>query len=208
MYASEIFMNASKKISLKPLLSLWAIVLVFAAPCAFAKKDLFANEPNAEHTIQTQSLVTTSTAAVPADPKAEGVTPAPVEIKATPDREEKPSYLSAQLSRFKGHLVEAKEDLFGSKKSSKKITPDPKAASEKAEDEQTEGEVKPVVPVISPTEAAQRAQTYAEGQVINVRQYQDEGNQRYAVKLLQKNGRMKTVNLNAINGELIEETTD
>ena len=208
MYASQIFMNASKKLSLKSLLLFWTMALVLAAPSAFAKKDLFANEPASNHTTQTQSLVTASAAAVPADPKAAGVTPAPVEIKVAPAEEEKPSYLSAQLSRLKGHLVETKEDLFGSKKSSKKITPDPKAASEKAEDEQTEDEVKPVVPVISPTEAAQRAQTYAEGQVINVRQYQDEGNQRYAVKLLQKNGRMKTVNLNAVNGDLIEETTD
>jgi uncharacterized membrane protein YkoI len=61
------------------------------------------------------------------------------------------------------------------------------------------------VATISATEAAQRAQTFAEGQVINVRKYAEDDKPRYAVKLLQKNGRMKTINLDAVNGALIEE---
>jgi len=40
---------------------------------------------------------------------------------------------------------------------------------------------------------------------MNVRKYKDEDKTRYAVKLLQKNGRMKTVTLDANSGELIEE---
>ena len=200
-------MHASKKFSLRFPLSLWAMATILAAPCAFAKKDLFANDPAASHASQTQSYVTAS--AAPANHDAEASkTQTPVESKAVPEEKE-PSYLAVQMTRLKGHLVEAKEDLFGSKKSSKKIAPDTKAVQkEEANDENSSAESQPEQPVISATEAAQRAQTYAEGQVINVRQYQDEGNQRYAVKLLQKNGRMKTINLNAVNGDLIEETTD
>jgi uncharacterized membrane protein YkoI len=201
-------MYASQNLSLKLLLSLWAMALVLAAPCAFAKKDLFANEPAGSHTSQAQSLVTTSADAKTETPTVRAVEPKIAEIKTAPE-EKKPSYLETQLIRFKGHLVETKEDLFGSKTSSKKIKPDAKALVENtaASDENSKEETQPELPVISPTEAAQRAQTYSDGQVINVRQYQDEGNQRYAVKLLQKNGRMKTINLNAFNGELIEEST-
>ena len=208
-------MHASKKLLLKSLLSLWAIAMVLTTPYAFAKKDLFANDPASSHAPQTQNLVTTSAASTDtktAYTKTEVVAPAPapVEVKAAPAVEKKPSYINTQLTRLKGHLVETKEDLFGSKKSSEKITPEKKALSENTEssEEAVAEDTQPELPVISATEAAQRAQTYAEGQVINVRQYQDEGSQRYAVKLLQKNGRMKTINLNAVTGELIEETTD
>ena len=41
--------------------------------------------------------------------------------------------------------------------------------------------------------------------MINVRKYNEDDKPRYAVKLLQKNGRMKTINLDAVNGTLIEE---
>jgi uncharacterized membrane protein YkoI len=197
-------------------LSFFGIAAVLATPCAFAKKDLFANEPAANHASHTQHLVTNSSTSVDSgivEPNTQTVAPAAVEKKTArveKNTENKPSYIEAQFIRLKGHVVETKEDLFGSKNSSKKITPNTKAAAGKNEvsEDQSSESVKPEVPVISATEAAQRAQTFADGQVINVRQYQDEGNQRYAVKLLQKNGRMKTVNLNAVNGELIEETTD
>ncbi|RYY74231.1 MAG: hypothetical protein EOO52_15340 [Gammaproteobacteria bacterium] len=204
-------MYASQKSLLKLLLSLWVMGTVFTAPAAFAKKDLFANEPGNDHATQAQSIVTTSAPAKNQNielAQAQTIPPVVSETKSAPI-EKKPSYLETQLVRFKGHLVEAKEDLFGSKKSSKKITPDTKnAAKAESSEDQSSEDAQPDVPVISATEAAQRAQTFADGQVINVRQYQDEGNQRYAVKLLQKNGRMKTINLNAVNGELIEETTD
>jgi len=201
-------MHASKNISLMPLLSLLVMALVLAAPSAFAKKDLFANDPAGNQSSQVQNLVTTSSSAA-ADIKNEEPVVVADEPKAEDADDEKPSYIETQLTRLKGHLVEVKEDLFGSKKSSKKITPDTKAAAEQSlVDNAHAEEVQPELPTISATEAAQRAQTFAEGQVINVRKYQEEDKPRYAVKLLQKNGRMKTINLNAVSGELIEETIE
>lgn len=200
-------MHASKTLLLKALLSLWATAMLLLAPPTFAKKDLFANEPGSNHAPQTQSLVTTS--AAPEEANTQTATLAQVDVKSAPAVEKKPSYIETQLTRLKGHLVETKEDLFGSKTSSKKIAPEKRAVVEKTESEEHSSEdAQPDLPVISATEAAQRAQTYTEGQVINVRQYVDEGNPRYAVKLLQKNGRMKTINLNAVTGELIEETNE
>ena len=201
-------MHASKNISLMPLLSLLVMALVLTAPSAFAKKDLFANDPAGNQSSQVQNLVTTSSSAA-ADIKNEEPVVVADEPKAEDADDEKPSYIETQLTRLKGHLVEVKEDLFGSKKSSKKITPDTKAATEQSlVDNAHAEEVQPELPTISATEAAQRAQTFAEGQVINVRKYQEEDKPRYAVKLLQKNGRMKTINLNAVSGELIEETIE
>lgn len=116
-----------------------------------------------------------------------------------------PSAIEVQFERLKRNLNKTKNDLFGNKESSeKKISPaiEPQLADSKA----LEDEPKSEVPTISATEAAQRAQTYAEGQVINVRKYHEEDKPRYAVKLLQKNGRMKTINLDAISGAQIEET--
>ncbi|RYY03711.1 MAG: hypothetical protein EOO53_07385 [Gammaproteobacteria bacterium] len=201
-------MHASKNISLMPLLSLLVMALVLTAPSAFAKKDLFANDPAGNQSSQVQNLVTTSSSAA-ADIKNEEPVVVADEPKAEEADDEKPSYIETQLTRLKGHLVEVKEDLFGSKKSSKKITPDTKAAAEQSlVDNAHAEEVQPELPTISATEAAQRAQNFAEGQVINVRKYQEEDKPRYAVKLLQKNGRMKTINLNAVSGELIEETIE
>lgn len=116
-----------------------------------------------------------------------------------------PSAIEVQLERLKRNLTKTKNDLFGSKESSeKKVAPtiEPQLADSKA----MEDEPKTEVPVISATEAAQRAQTFAEGQVINVRKYHEDDKPRYAVKLLQKNGRMKTINLDAVSGAQIEET--
>ncbi len=204
-------MQAPQKILLKSLLSPLVMVLVLAAPSAFAKKDLFANDPAGKQAPQVESLVSASSAAS-VETKNEDPAPAaaPVEAKPAPleASEQKPSYLETQFTRLKGHLVEAKDDLFGSKKSSKKITPNTQTQAEQTltDSTHTNEEVQPELPTISATEAAQRAQTFAEGQVINVRKYQEEDKPRYAVKLLQKNGRMKTINLDAVNGELIEET--
>ena len=122
---------------------------------------------------------------------------------------DEPSALGVQMARLKRNLTKTKNDLFGSKSSSEK-----KAAPQTTEPQLTdstseEEDAKTAVATISTTEAAQRAQTFAEGQVINVRLYQESGQEgdkpRYAVKLLQKNGRMKTINLDAVNGALIEE---
>ncbi len=200
-------MQAPPKILLKSLLSPLAIALVLAAPSAFAKKDLFANDPAAKQAPQVENLVPASSAA-PVETKKEEVAPVEAKPAAAPAPEQKTSYIETQYTRFKGHLVETKEDLFGSKKSSKKITPNTQTQAEQtlADSAHLNEEVQPELPTISATEAAQRAQTFAEGQVINVRKYQEEEKPRYAVKLLQKNGRMKTINLDAVSGELIEET--
>ena len=203
-------MHTFKIILLKTLLPLLTVLMTLAAPCAFAKKDLFANDPANNQTVPTEHLVSSSAQSSVQNERKEEATVKAVEAKPLAEaKSEKPSYVAVQLTRLKGHLVEAKEDLFGSKNSSKKITPDTKPATDETlADNVHSDEVQPELPTISPTEAAQRAQALAEGQVINVRKYQEEDKQRYAVKLLQKNGRMKTINLNAVTGELIEETTD
>lgn len=206
-------MQARQKILLKSLLSPLVIAAILAAPSAFAKKDLFANDPAGKQATQVESLVSASSSAS-VEAKTEEPAAAPAEVKsapvAAPAPEQKSSYFETQYTRLKDHLVEAKEDLFGSKKSSKKITPNTQTQTEQNLTDSTHAteEVQPELPTISATEAAQRAQTFAEGQVINVRKYQEDDKQRYAVKLLQKNGRMKTINLDAVTGELIEETPE
>jgi uncharacterized membrane protein YkoI len=113
---------------------------------------------------------------------------------------------------LKGHLIDAKEDLFG-KKSAKKEVPSVPQQTETTltdsthsnEEAHSSEEAHIEVPTISAAEAAQRAQTLAEGQVINVRKYIEDEKPRYAVKMLQKNGRMKTINLDAVSGALIED---
>ncbi len=59
-------------------------------------------------------------------------------------------------------------------------------------------------PAISATDAALRAQRHVSGKVMNVRQFQDENKVLYGVKVLQKNGRMKTINVDANNGTIVE----
>lgn len=223
-------MQASTRFQLRTALAPLALALVLAAPCTFAKKDLFANDPGSKQNNHVEQLVPNAASSSSASsqepiPQQETVVtesanleksnqektkPAAPEVKsaAPVETEKKSSYFETQLTRLKGHLVEAKEDLFGSKKSAKKETPNVPPATESIATDSTHvsEEAQPELPTISTTEAAQRAQALAEGQVINVRKYQDEGQPRYAVKLLQKNGRMKTINLDAVTGTLIEET--
>ena len=61
-----------------------------------------------------------------------------------------------------------------------------------------------VEPAISPVDAAQRAQSHVDGQVMNVRKFREESKTLYGVKLLQKNGRMKTINVDANSGVIVE----
>lgn len=238
-------MNASPLLSLKLLLSPLVIAAVLAAPCAFAKKDLFATEPGAQHTpAAAQQLAPTSSTASEeskADTKTQNETlkpsEAPVNTTQTlteakkeildPPKEplaqkepsakkeaaiskepaaKEPSAIEVQLARLKRNLTKTKNDLFGDKKSAeKKTAAAPVIEPQLADNTAIEEEAKTEVATISAAEAAQRAQTFAEGQVINVRKYQEEDKPRYAVKLLQKNGRMKTINLDAVNGTPIEE---
>ncbi|GGY61680.1 hypothetical protein GCM10011613_01380 [Cellvibrio zantedeschiae] len=227
-------MQASKKLSVTALLSPLAIALVLAAPQAFAKKDLFGSEPGAKQSQHVEQLVpNASSSSAPAEAIAGTPTVEPAHIedkvkapapetntvetrapeakakaKHEKESEKPPSYLEKQFSRFKTNLAEAKEDLFGNKKSAKKDVPSVPQQTEPAVSENAHSgdDTQPEVPTISATEAAQRAQALAEGQVINVRKYQEDDKPRYAVKLLQKNGRMKTINLDAVSGTLIEDT--
>lgn len=233
-------MHASPLLSLRLLLSPLVMAAVLAAPCAFAKKDLFATEPGAKNAPAAQQLVPASSVASEeskADTKTQSETlkpsDAPVNPTQTPSIEAKkeildsqkepsaqkeastpkapaakePSAIEVQLARLKRNLTKTKNDLFGSKESSeKKVAAAPVIEPQLADSTAAEEEAKTEVATISATEAAQRAQTFAEGQVINVRKYSEDDKPRYAVKLLQKNGRMKTINLDAVNGTLIEET--
>lgn len=61
-----------------------------------------------------------------------------------------------------------------------------------------------VEPAISATEAALRAQNHVDGKVMNVRQLQEENRTFYGVKLLQKNGRIRTINVDANDGSIVE----
>jgi uncharacterized membrane protein YkoI len=218
-------MQASNISGLKTLLSPLAIALVLAAPCALAKKDLFANDPGTKQAYQTEQLVSPTSSssssasskesakedALAETVKSEEKNKSPVaQAKSTTETEseKKSSYFETQFSRLKGQLIETKEDLFGSKKSTKKeaLTAPQQTEINLADNTHSSEEAHSEVPTISAAEAAQRAQTFAEGQVINVRKYQEEDKPCYAVKLLQKNGRMKTINLDAVSGALIEET--
>jgi uncharacterized membrane protein YkoI len=245
-------MYASPTLTLKLLLLPLVMAIGLAAPCAFAKKDLFATEPGAKNAPVAQQLVPASSAASEenkADTKTQSETTKPIDAAISPTQAastdtrketqkepaahkessaqketsalkeaptskatvvKEPSAIEVQLARLKRNLTKTKNDLFGDKKSSeKKASAAPIIEPQLADNITGEEEAKTEVATISATEAAQRAQTFAEGQVINVRLYQESGLEedkpRYAVKLLQKNGRMKTINLDAVNGTLIEE---
>jgi uncharacterized membrane protein YkoI len=117
--------------------------------------------------------------------------------------------LEKQWVRLKKNLNKAKKDLFGSEPKHAQPAPahpalglvqEPSSSDATASSSSRDNR-----PQISATEAAQRAQRAAEGQVMNVRKVQDEDKTLYNVNLLQKNGRMKTVNIDAHSGEVIEE---
>ncbi len=59
-------------------------------------------------------------------------------------------------------------------------------------------------PTLSPTDAALRAQRHVDGKVMNVRRFAEENKTLYGVKLLQKNGRIKTVTVDANSGAILE----
>jgi uncharacterized membrane protein YkoI len=62
-----------------------------------------------------------------------------------------------------------------------------------------------VEPTLSSSDAALLAQQHLGGKVMNVRQFQNENKTLYGVKVLQKNGRMTTINIDANNGSIVEE---
>lgn len=207
-------MHTPKKSS-KSLASMLAIALVLsAAPEVFAKKDLFGNEPGAKQPEHVEQLAPHTSSSATADASASPATAEnlaqtekePTEAKAIkPRADESPSYLAQQFDRLKLNLAKAKDDLFGNNKSRKKEAARSQRSAATQTSEQASSSEGAEIPTISTAEAAQRAQSLVEGQVINVRKYQEDDKPRYAVKLLQKNGRMKTINLDAVSGELIEE---
>jgi len=207
-------MSASYRFSLKLLLSSLAIALVLVTPHTFAKKDLFATDPADKSVRPAEQLVPNSASSRELVEEASEIVSSQEQAnssssssKAAELPHKKPSYLATQYLRFKDQLAETTEDLFGKKKSAKEApalhdNTEPTTGNVANSSEETP----PEVVTISATDAAQRAQSFAEGQVINVRKYQEDHQPRYAVKLLQKNGRMKTINLDAVSGALIEDT--
>lgn len=94
--------------------------------------------------------------------------------------------------------VLAQKDLFSSDPSSSTLVPTQEMISQSSDDSAE------VEPAISATDAALRAQQHVSGKVMNVRQFQDENKTYYGVKLLQQNGRIKTINIDANNGSIVE----
>ena len=92
----------------------------------------------------------------------------------------------------------AKKDLFSSEPSSSQPAPAQEMRAAPAEKQ------RPAKPTISAPDAAARAQKHANGKVMNVRQYQDDDKTLYGIKVLKKNGRMKTINVDADNGAIVE----
>lgn len=194
---------------IKALLVLTALTVLLSAPTAFAKKDLFGSDPEDKHTNQSQQLISTpNTSEQKSDtPTTDQHTTKEAEPAANTEEKKKGFFLVVQYERLKSNILSAKNDLFGSKNSTQKAASAPTHTEKEQKNTGTNVADGMPVPTISPTDAAQRAQHFSEGQVINVRKYQDEEKPRYAVKLLQKNGRMKTLTLDATTGELIENTT-
>ena len=96
------------------------------------------------------------------------------------------------------HQAFAQKDLFSGELNAEHPLPAQEMIAQSDEEEAID-------PAISATDAALRAQQHVDGKVMNVRKFQDENKTLYGVKVLQKNGRIKTVNVDANNGAIIEE---
>lgn len=97
---------------------------------------------------------------------------------------------------FVSQTSHAAKDLFNTTESSKSA-PAQQMISAPAEEIDIE-------PALSSTDAAVRAQQHIDGKVMNVRKMEDENKTLYGVKVLQKNGRVRTINVDANSGEIIE----
>lgn len=91
----------------------------------------------------------------------------------------------------------AKKDLFAKDPGSQAPVPAQQLISAPTEQEEPE-------PKLSPSDAASVAQRHTEGQVMNVKKVKEEEKTLYGVKVLQKNGRMSTVNVDANSGNIVE----
>jgi uncharacterized membrane protein YkoI len=198
-------MPASAKLISNVLLPLLIAAALCVTPAAHAtKKDLFGSEPTSQKAAATQTLNEQNADEVASQPET-----TTYETAATPapEKNDQPSGLEKQWNRLKKNLGKAKKDLFGSEPAASKPThPAPALIQEpSSSDAASSSSSQDNRPQISATEAAQRAQRTTEGQVMNVRKVRDEDRTLYNVNLLQKNGRMKTVNIDAYSGEVVEE---
>jgi uncharacterized membrane protein YkoI len=100
---------------------------------------------------------------------------------------------------FGAHDTLADKDLFKDDPAGKQDAPAQQMIGDPSEYEEI------AEPAISSSDAALLAQQHAGGKVMNVRQFQDDNKILYGVKVLQKNGRMKTINIDANNGSIVEE---
>ncbi len=206
------FYKCSMHLLVSQLARALTIAVILTAPQAFAKKDLFAKDPASKQAEAQQLQPNENPAPEPDAVNNEGNNPAqPTPTESEPasiDPQAKPHYVRSQLLRLKGHIVEAKNDLFGSKEPNHKADSKNQQSSEPiSEAPSTTNELNDLPPpTISNAEAAQRALRSTQGQVMNVKLYYEEELPRYAVKLLQKNGRMKTIIVDGLNGDLIEDT--
>jgi len=89
----------------------------------------------------------------------------------------------------------AKKDLFAKDPGSQSSVP----AQQLITPPQEEPE-----PKLTPSDAASVAQRHTDGQVMNVRKLKEDEKTLYGVKVLQKNGRMSTVNVDANSGTVVE----
>jgi len=200
-------MPASAKLIPTALLSLVLTAALCAAPAAHAtKKDLFGNEPTSQKAAAAPQMLNEQSADDVVSPQESATYDSPA--VPVPEKNAEPSGLEKQWNRLKKNLNKAKKDLFGSEpKTSKPVHPAPALVQESNSSESSaSSSSQDNRPQISATEAAQRAQRTTEGQVMNVRKVRDDDRTLYNVNLLQKNGRMKTVNIDAHSGEVVEES--
>jgi len=131
-------MQASNKLFLsKTSLPLFLAAMVFIAPAAFAKKDLFGNDPAGKQAVQPQQLAPTTQESAATDktqvPATTGSVvepkdPAPAQL---PKPKKEPTYLEKQFARLKSNITETKNDLFGPKDSKGKSIPRAVPAAQK-----------------------------------------------------------------------------
>lgn len=95
-------------------------------------------------------------------------------------------------------LVQAKKDLFAQEPGSQSSVPAQQLITPPSEP------IEEPEPRLTPSEAATVAQRHTDGQVMNVRKLKEDEKTLYGVKVLQKNGRMSTVNVDANSGNVVE----
>lgn len=96
------------------------------------------------------------------------------------------------------HQTFAEKDLFSSEPNPQQPLPAQEMISQGSDEDNTEE------PAISPADAALLAQQHVDGKVMNVRKIAEENKTLYGVKVLQKNGRIKTVTVDADSGAILE----